>query len=265
VISVIDKQDPGRGGYLLLAFLLAAALVSIPACGNDSNTINTVEERIAVVDVLSVGFPLTDSVAYPEFNFYAAAVVPGAFYKISITGLSDDADLLAFGDDGTFTVLSQCSIDNTAFIGDSPEDCVIRAPGRTLYFGVDGSFLAGSSGVYTIAVETVTTVNLALSSPLSDTVGRREARIYAVPVPAPDDYTISITGLSDDADLYVFGTDAFLTAPATCLIDNTLLGGTTPENCTLQSGSGVLYFVVDGLFSSTAAVSYTVLAAPAVP
>jgi hypothetical protein len=264
VISVIDKQDPERGGSLLLASLLAVALVSIPACGNDSNTINTVEERIAIVDVLSVGFPLTDSVAYPEFNFYAAAVVQGAFYKISITGLSDDADLLVFGADGTFTVLSRCSIDNTAFIGDSAEDCVIRAPGRTLYFGVDGFYLLpGSVGFFTIAVETVTTVNLALSSPLSDTVGRREARIYAVHVPALDDYTISITGLSNDADLYVFGNDIFLNTPATCL--NTQLGGAVPENCTLQSGGGVLYFVVDGLFSSTAAVSYTALAAPAMP
>lgn len=54
MISVIDKQDPERGGSLLLASLLAVALVSIPACGNDSNTINTVEERIAIVDVLSV-------------------------------------------------------------------------------------------------------------------------------------------------------------------------------------------------------------------
>jgi hypothetical protein len=263
VISVIDKQDPGRGGYLLLAVLLAVALVSIPACGNDSKTINTVEERIAVVDVLSVGFPLTDSVDYPEFNFYAAAVVPGAFYKISISGMNDDADLLVFGSDSTFTFLSQCSIDNTAFIDTGPEDCVIRAPGRTLYFGVDGSFLAGSTGVYTIAIETVTTVNLALSSPLSDTVGRTEARIYAVSAPVPDNYTISITGLTDDADLFVFGNDVFLNAPVTC--PNTQNAGTEPENCTLQSGGGIIYFVVDGLFSSAATVTYTALAAPAMP
>jgi hypothetical protein len=257
---VIDKQYSGRVGYLFLAFLLSIALVS---CGNDSKTINTVEERIVVVDVLSVGFPLTDSVVFPEFNFYAAAVMPGAFYKISITGLSDDADLLVFGDDGTFTFPSQCSIDNTVFVGDSPEDCVIMAPGRTLYFGVDGSFLTGSSGAYTIAVETVTTVNLALSIPLSDTVGRREARIYAVLAPLPDDYTFSITGLTDDADLYVFGNDFFLNAPVSC--PNTQLGGAVPENCTIQSGAGVLYFVVDGLFSTAAAVSFTALAAPAVP
>jgi hypothetical protein len=236
----------------------------IPACGHDNNTGNTVVEQAPVITVLPVGYLVPDSVAYPEFNYYRAAVVPGAFYKISITGMNDDADLLVFGDDGTFAVLAQCSIDNTAYIGITPEDCVIRAPGSTLYFGVDGYYLAGSVGYFTIAVDPVTTANLTLSVPLLDTLARWEARIYAVPIPVtapvPDDYTISITGLDNDADLYVFGTDALLNAPATC--DNTQQIGTASEDCTLLSGGGVLYFVVDGLFSSTEAVSFVALAAP---
>lgn len=230
----------------------------IPACGGRDDGAAYVEAP--AVAVLPAGSLVADSVAYPEFNYYAATVVPGAFYKISITAMSDDADLLVFGDDGTFTVLAQCSIDNTAFPGASPEDCVIRAPGGTLYIGVDGYYLLGSVGFFTIAVDPVMTTSLALSEPQFDALGRWEARIYAVPAPVPDDYTISITGLSNDADLYVFGTDALLTAPSMCL--NTQLAGTTPEDCTIPSGGGVLYFVVDSLFSSTAAVSYTALAAP---
>jgi hypothetical protein len=245
---------------VLLVSLLAAALLVIPACGNDERV---VEERIAVVHVLSAGTPVSDSVAFPEFKFYAAAVSPGAFYKISITGLTDDADLLVFGADGTYSSLAQCSIDNTVFIGAGPEDCVIRAAGGTLYFGVDGAYLAGSIGVYTISIDAVATTNLALSTSLPDTIGRREARIYAVPASVAGNYAISITGLSDDADLYVFGTDAFLNVPATCLIDNTQLIGTVPEDCTFASGAGTLYFVVDGLFSLASTVSYTALAAPA--
>lgn len=256
--------DPRRGGHLLLVSLLVVALLIIPACGHDDTIVETiVEERIAVVDVLDVGSPLTDSVAKSDFRFYAAAVVPGAFYKISITDLNDDADLWVFGADGTFTYLVQCSVDNTAYIGTTPEDCVIRAPGRTLYFGVDGYYLVGSVGYFTIDVEPVATTSLTLSVSLPDTLARWEARIYAVPSPVPDDYTISITGVSNDAELYVFGTDAFLNAPATC--PNTQIPGAVPENCTFPSGGGVLYFVVDGLFSSTTTVSYTALAAPAVP
>ena len=256
------KMDPGRAGISLRLFPLALLILLLSACGHGSDR---VEVRVPVVDVLSPGSPVTDSVAYYEFKYYAAGVAPGAFYKISITGLSDDADLLVFGADGTFTFLAQCSIDNTVYFGTVPEDCVIRATGSTLYFGVDGAYIAGWAGFYTIDVEPVATTSLTLSIPQPDLLGRREARIYAVPAPVPDDYTISITGLSDDADLYVFGTDALLSVPAMCLIDNTQLIGTAPEDCTLLSGGGTLYFVVDGLFSSAAAVSYTALAAPAVP
>jgi hypothetical protein len=239
----------------------------IPACGHNNNTGTTVVEQAPVITALPVGSPVADSVAYPEINYYAAAVVPGAFYKISITGMNDDADLLVFGADGTFTFLSQCSIDNTAFIDAGPEDCVIRAPGSTLYFGVDGLYLAGSVGSFTIAVDPVATTNLTLSAQKSDVLARWDARIYAVPVPLPlpvlDNYTISITGLSNDADLYVFGNDIFLNAPVLC--PNTQLAGAMAEDCTLQSGAGVLYFVVDGLYSTTATVNYTALAAPAMP
>jgi hypothetical protein len=241
--------------------LLALAVSIIPACGGHNDEVVRVPAPAVVV--LPAGSPVADSVAYPGFNYYAAAVVHGAFYKISITGMNDDADLLVFGADGTFTFLSQCSIDNTAFTGASPEDCVIRAPGSTLYFGVDGFYLLGSVGFFTIAVDPVATTNLALSGPWPDVLARWEARIYAVPAPVPADYTISITGLNNDADLYVFGNDSFLNAPVSC--PNTLLGGTAPEDCTLPSGGGVLYFVVDGLFSTTAGVSYTALAAPATP
>jgi hypothetical protein len=257
--------DPRRGGYHLLASLLAVVLLIIPACGHDDNTVYVADDQATVITVLPVGSLMADSVAYPEFNYYRASVVPGAFYKISVTGMSDDADLLVFGTDNTFTVLAQCSVDNTAYIDITPEDCVIRAPGNTLYFGVDGYWLAGSVGYFTIAVEPVATKSLTLSESQPDTLARWEARIYGVPAPVPDDYTISITGLDNDADLYVFGTDAFLNAPATCLVDNTQLIGTASEDCTLLSGAGVLYFVVDGLFSTTAAVNYTALAAPAMP
>jgi len=259
VNAVRGNPDPRRGGSLLLSLLLVLAVLILPACGGGDKPANVPVSP--VISVLPVGSPVADSVAYPEINYYAAAVVPGAFYKISITDMNDDADLLVFGADNTFTFLSQCSIDNTAFFDAAPEDCVIRAPGNTLYFGVDGFYLLGSVGFFTIAVDPVATTNLTLSEPQFDALGRWEARIYAVPAPV-DDYTISITGLTDDADLYVFGTDAFLNAPVTC--PNTQLGGTTPEDCTLRSG-GVIYFVVDGLFSSTAAVSYTALAAPAIP
>jgi hypothetical protein len=242
-----------------MLLLLALAVLIVPACGGGSGSRAAPPPEVIV---LPTGSLVADSVLRNDFNYYAAAVVPGAFYKVSITGQNDDADLLVF-DDSTFTFLAQCSIDNMIFTGVSPEDCVIRAPGGTLYFGVDGAFLAGPAGFYTIAVMPVATTGLALAAPHADSLGQWEARIYSVFAPVIDDYAISITGLSNDADLYVFGTDAFLTFPAAC--PNTQRGGTLPEDCTLLSTAGTLYFVVDGLFSTTAVVSYTALAAPAIP
>jgi hypothetical protein len=210
-----------------------------------------------------VGAPITDTVFLGGFNTYAVSVIPGTLYKISITGLTDDADLLVFGTDSTFRVLAQCAIDNTAIIGISPEDCVINAPGSTLYFGVDGTFLSTSAAIYTIDVELLTVTNLNPSMPFSDTVTETGAGVYSVSTTTNTAYTVSITGLNDDADLYVFGNNGAFTSLAACSIDNTLFIGTTPEDCTLTSSGGPLYFIVDGIFSSAATVQYTTLATPA--
>jgi hypothetical protein len=212
---------------------------------------------------MTVGAPITDTVFLGGFNTYSVSVIPGTLYKISITGLADDADLLVFGTDGTFRVLAQCAIDNTAIIGTSSEDCVINAPGSTLYFGVDGSFLSASAAVYTIDVEPLATTNLNPAMPFADTVAETGAVVYSIPTTTNTAYTVSITGLNDDADLYVFGNNGAFTSPAACSIDNTLFIGTTPEDCTLTSSGGPLYFIVDGIFSTAPNVIYTALATPA--
>lgn len=243
-----------RRVLMIAAFLLALLLSLIPACGGDGGD--------AVVfpftTVLPVGAPVDDAVARFRFNFYSARVTPGEFYKISITSLSDDADLLVFGGDATFTFLAQCSIDNTLFLGTVPEDCVIRAQGGALYFGVDGSFVSpfSSFGFYTIAIELVTATDLSLFVPVTDAISRTGAEIYSVAAAPAGTYTVSLTLLSDDADLYVFGTDGTFTPPALCVGDNI---GTAPEVCTFSTGGGTLYFIVDGLFSSAPAVVYDVL------
>jgi hypothetical protein len=223
--------------------------------------------------VLVVGAPVSDTVVRATFNAYSAAVAPGSFYKISITGLSDDVDLNVYDTDSTFTHPIICPIDNGAIIGTSSEDCILIPSGNTLYFGVDGSVLTGSAGVYTIDVELLPETNLSLSIPFGDQTTQRGAVVYSVPV-APGVYTVSITGLTDDADLHV-STEVFtangsvISAAACSPPDNTLLIGNSPEDCTLNvntSGTDVL-FVVDGIFSSAFTVQYTALItlAPNVP
>jgi hypothetical protein len=218
--------------------------------------------------VLTVGAPVSDTVVRSTFNAYSAAVTPGrSFYKISITGLSDDVDLNVYDTDSTFTHPISCP--NSAIIGTSSEDCILIPSGNTLYFGVDGSVLTGSAGVYTIDVELLPETNLSLSIPSGDQTTQRGAVVYSVPV-SPGVYTVSTIGLTDDADLHVF-TEVFtdngsIISAAVCSPpDNTLLIGNSPEDCTLNvntSGTDVL-FVVDGIFSSAFTVQYTALVTPA--
>lgn len=244
---------------MIAAFVLALLVMMIPACGgHDENVV-----VIPFTTILPVGLFIDDAVAFFGLNYYSARVTPGELYKISITSLSDDADLLVFGRDATFTFLARCAIDNTIFSGTVPEGCVIRATGGVLYFGVDGSSLSSSFGIYTIGIELLTTTDLNLSIPFSDTIARTSAAVYAVPFPSAGTYTVSITGLNDDADLYVFGTDGTFTTQVLCSGDNLFFPGTAPEDCTFTSGGGTVYFIVDGLFSSAANVTYTALLAPA--
>ncbi len=221
---------------------------------------------------LTVGAPINDTVVFNSFNFYSAQVVPGSLYKVSITGLTDDADLQVFGNDSSFSMLAQCAVDNTIIPSPNPpfssEDCVIVAPGNTLFFGVDGSFLTSSSAaVYTIDVELLNTTSVILSKPHQDTISLAEAAVYSVPTTAGTVYTISVTGLDDDADLYVFGNNSAFTSQAVCSPHNGPYAGAAPEDCTLASSGGPFYFIVDGIFSTAASVNFTALTtpAPAVP
>lgn len=244
-----------RSRVLFIVVLLASTI--LVTCGHDNG------RGTPVPTIMTVGQPQSDTVVRLGFNDYAAAVTPGALYKISITSPTDDTDLLVFGADSTYSVLAPCAINNTSIIGTSPEDCIMTAPGSTLYFSVDGTYLASGAATYVIDIELLTETHLTLQTPFSDSTTQRSAVVYTVPVSSGTAYTIGMTGLSDDADLVVFGNDNTFTAPTTCSTDNTRFIGTTPEDCTWTSSAGTLYFIVDGIFSSAPVVQYTVLATPA--
>ena len=237
--------------------LLILILVIIAACGSTMDDGGIPPSPV----VVTVGSPIFDNVAILGFNTYAATVSPGALYKISITNQSDDADLLFFGTDSTFATLAQCSIDNTSLSGKLSEDCVMVASGNTLYFGVDGTYVSGAAS-YTLDIEQLTITSMTLSTPFPGSTTQRGTIVSAVTVSPGVTYTTSITGLSDDANLYMFGNDNTFSTLANCAITNAHFSGTAPEDCTLVSSSGILYFIIDGIFSSAATVQFTALTVP---
>lgn len=140
----------------------------------------------------------------------------------------------------------------------------MAATGGVIYFGVDATFIAGPAASYTIDIEHLHVADMHVRLPLTDSSAQRTASAYAVPVTPGVTYTVSITGLNDDADLYVFGNDGTFSSQAACLAnyDNRGTDGTGPEDCTLTSSADREYVIVDGIFSSTNTVNYTVLVSP---
>jgi hypothetical protein len=113
-----------------------------------------------------------------------------------------------------------------------------------------------------VLVEKATKVAMNLSAPAQGSASRTGATLYAVPVTAGALYTVAITGLDNDADLYVFN-DEDLARLGACMLDNRLLTGTRPEDCSMTAESSTLYIVVDGMFSSQPEVRFIVYASPA--
>jgi hypothetical protein len=245
----------------LAAVLVALALLGLSSCHGHGDHYYPVTVQPYVFP-LQVGVPVRDIVPLGGFNAYAVSVHAGSTYKISMTAPTDDVDLLYFGADGTYTFLASCAIDNTALIGVTAEDCVVTAPGNVLYLGADGTYLWYGSASYTIDVEELTVTGLGASIPGRDAKNVKAAGLYSVPVTTGGRYTVAVTGLTDDASLYVFA-NSDLSSQTACAVDNTLYTGTTPEDCTLVADSGTLSLIVDPIFSSTPNVGFTVFAAPA--
>jgi len=76
----------------------------------------------------------------------------------------------------------------------------------------------------------LTLTELTVGVPLTDHISRGGAKIYSAGVSPGVLYRVSVTGLTDDVDLYVFGADSTFSSLAPCLIDRTIFFNTTPED-----------------------------------
>lgn len=108
----------------------------------------------------------------------------------------------------------------------------------------------------------LTLTQLTVGVPLTDNVSRGAARIYSAGVTPGVLYKVSVTGLTDDVDLYLFGSDSTFSTLAPCLIDRTILLNTTPEDCTFLSGYSHLYIGIDGTFVTGSSATYTIEVTP---
>jgi len=196
-------------------------------------------------------------------SYYSAHTAPGVRYRLYMQQSTDKADLWVFGRDGSFFD----AICKPPYPRTDIEACTFTASGTKVYFAVDGANTAAGAS-YTLAMmpALVPQGSKDAPEPLADahgaalapvqrvgTVGRDEVlgigtdqdSYYQVTGLIPGPYIVTIPGMNDDVNLYVFGDDGTFTTPV-CV---PFQGGQGAENCAAVITGSTLYFAVDGFFS----------------
>ena len=194
---------------------------------------------------LTIGSPLPSHVERNTASSYSLDVVPGTAYTVSITGLTDTANLRVLGG------INECA---TSSPDASPKDCTVTASGSVLNIIVDGHQVIGLVADYVITAVHEPIVTFPITGtggtvprgiPTIGLVGTRQTNRYFATGLTPGAHTVSITGLTDDADLHVFSDETY-----SLELDCTLRkpGDVTnlPEDCTSATGTALYFSVASG-------------------
>ena len=194
---------------------------------------------------LTMGSALPSHVEKSLESFYSLDVVPGTAYTVSITGLTDIANLRVLGG------VNDCA---TSSSNTSPKDCTVTASDSVLNIIVEGHQAIGSTADYVIMGGVAPVVILPITGTEGSVprgiatiglVGTRQTSRYFTTGLTPGIHTVSITGLTEDADLHVFPDETY-----TMELDCTLRrpGDVTngPEDCTFATGTTLYFSVVSG-------------------
>jgi hypothetical protein len=194
---------------------------------------------------LAIGSPLPRHVERNKENSYLLDVVPGTAYTISITGLTDAANLRVSGG------VNECS---TSSPGASPKDCTVTAASPVLNIIVDGHQVIGSTADYVITGVlapvvtppiTGTSGSIPRGIPTIGLVGTRQTSRYVTTGLTPGTHTVSITGLTGDADLHVFSDETY-SIESDCTLTRAGDVTNSPEDCTVVTGPALYFSVSSG-------------------
>jgi hypothetical protein len=111
------------------------------------------------------------------------------------------------------------------------------------------------SYILTTTFTTVTPIGLTVGSPLPGRVERNEEASYEVPVVSGARYTVSITGLTDNATVRVLGGNS------ECAVRSL---NVSPKDCPVMAAGTLLTIRVEGDGMTGTAADYVVMAVPAV-
>jgi len=128
--------------------------------------------------------------------------------------------------------------------------------------GILGAAAALSCTNKDVTQPRLTLTHVTVGAPLTDQVARGAAKVYAAGVSPAQVYRVSLTGLTGDVDLYLFGGDSTFSSLVPCLIDRTIFFNTTPEDCTLLAGYSNMFIGIDGTYVQASSATYTIEVQP---
>lgn len=166
-------------------------------------------------------------------SHYHATVTAGATYYVRLSGMSANADLEVF-DDAAFSQ-NLCSSSN---YGTSDEQCVVVGPASgDLFIRVNGNETRTSSdGGTAYQLDVIrgysnqgvdAPIDIPLNTPISSEVGLGSSR-FAVPVVYSAKYTVTVTGLLEDAEL-------MLLKNGNIVVCQSYNSGLADESCSFQA------------------------------
>ncbi|MDH4262852.1 MAG: hypothetical protein OEV78_07410 [Spirochaetia bacterium] len=191
--------------------------------------------------------------------YYSIPSITGHNYGVALTSLSNNVDLYVY-DSNTYATAPLCNSVNTGTIN---EACTASATGTVLYIKVAN--IAQVSTTYMLSITDTTTGAVANPQPVaspvigavttvSGTTLGTGATYFSVPATVQQVYTVSISGLSADLDLYVFANNNLNTA-----LCQSVTTGTVTETCNATATtSGFVIEVVNAALVSNATFTLTV-------
>ena len=188
--------------------------------------------------------------------YYLFDVLTDIEMTISLTGLTGEATLVPIFPD-------QCIVSNIDLPSITPEDCQIKTTSNRLAVAVNGQ--PGSKFTLSVApkpqIETPANegsetfpVAVSYSNPRASQVGAGGTSFYSITNLSLKNYTVSISGLSSDADLELFKDRNFIN-PYNCISRI----GDVPEDCTTVDNVNELYFRVRSAGLAAEGSSYLIL------
>ncbi|MCK4707937.1 MAG: hypothetical protein KAU21_04910, partial [Gammaproteobacteria bacterium] len=190
--------------------------------------------------------------------YEVTGLTSGDSYDVIASGMSDDVDLYVYLSDSSY------GSDDCASAGLGDETCTVTATGTSMWIAISGQFTGGVGATFELDVVTAappialvaegsdaSPVALAFGTadlPRAATVDTTMSYYEVTGLTMGTSYTASVTGVSDDVDLYVYLTDSSYGASTWDCRPYSI--GTVDEACTGMVATGTsMWVAVDGLYS----------------